>query len=168
MFTRILLATDLTEKSSAAMELALGLAQTHRASLIALCVVGLPRRLQQWAAPVMRADLELYRELLSRQVESARKVLETRMARARDRLPAGIRCIVRTGVPASEIAKASDEHRVDLIVVARGRRGALGSTAEQIVSLAGKAVLVAPVKLPTRLRPPAVPPPGRPRRRATA
>ena len=55
---------------------------------------------------------------------------------------------MRVGKPAEVIAAAADELGADLIVVARGRGGRLGPNTERLVRMAGRTVLVAPVRAP--------------------
>jgi nucleotide-binding universal stress UspA family protein len=169
MFKKILVATDLTTKSATAMQMALALAASSGATVLVLHAVGLPAELRRWAAPVFRSDLKLYGELLDRQIEAARVTLEKQLGSAR-RGATEIRCVVRGGTPAEVVAEVADESSVDLIVVGRGRHGLLGSTAERIVRMAGRTVLVAPVRPPTKLRAAAraLPPKRRARRRAAA
>jgi nucleotide-binding universal stress UspA family protein len=151
MFKKILIATDLANKSATALQMALALAASSGASVLVVHAVGLPAELRRWAAPVFRSDLKLYGELLDRQIDAARAALEKELGPARKR-KSDIRCVVKGGTPAEVVADVADETGADLIVVGRGRHGLLGSTAERIVRMAGRTVLVAPVRPPPGLR----------------
>jgi nucleotide-binding universal stress UspA family protein len=151
MFRNIVVCTDLTSVSLVALRMAVKLACDNGASLTALHVVPLPPAIRHWSAPVFRSDVKVYRELLDRQLEAHNLELRRQLVAA----GAGeleIRCLVRAGLPAEVIATTADELGADLIVVARGRGGQLGSTTAHTVRLAGRTVLVAPAKEPETLR----------------
>jgi nucleotide-binding universal stress UspA family protein len=151
MFRTIVVCTDLTAVSLVALRMAVKLARDNDATLTALHVVPLPPALKHWSAPEFRTDLKLYRELLGRQLEAHVLELRRQVAAA----GAGdleVTYLVKAGLPAEVIATTADELGADLIVVARGRGGQLGSTTAHTVRLAGRTVLVAPVKEPESLR----------------
>ncbi|MEO6952115.1 MAG: universal stress protein [Polyangia bacterium] len=150
MFSNILVATDLTEKSVLAIRLAAKLtAQTQGAQLTVLHVVDFPASLRDWSMPSFRKDSKLYDDLVARQVQAAEATLRAQIDELHMSTAAAIMhpilALVRTGSPAQTIASCADEHGVDVIIVARGKGGVLGSTAEQVVRMVGRTVLVAPV-----------------------
>jgi nucleotide-binding universal stress UspA family protein len=147
MFKVILACTDLTPLSDDALRDAFQLAKINHASVVALHVVPLPTELRHWSAPLFNEDMKTYREFVARQLASARQALGRQLAALG--VPASetaAELTVRSGVPAEVIAATADELGVDLIVIARGRGGKLGSTTEHVVRLAGRTVLVAPAR----------------------
>jgi len=146
-FKSILVCSDLTPVSGSALELAVDLARDHLQSLHVLHVVTLPPEIKRWSQPLFSVDLKLYRQLLDRQLEAAKKELN-RQLRPYLRGPVWPQTLVRAGLAAEVIAETANELAVDLIVVARGTGGALGPTAERVVRLAGRTVLVTPVRRP--------------------
>lgn len=152
MFKRILVASDLTEQTRAAVTLARQLAVETGASIIALHVVAMPK-LRPFAGPTFRTDLASYRSLIDRQLETAGTALRSQLEDANVNMR-NAHVEVRVGVPASMIATIADELNVDLIIVGRGRGGRLGPVAEHTVRLVGRTVMVAPVPKKRRARRP--------------
>lgn len=143
----ILVATDLEERSRGAIELAGTLAASLGGRVVALHVVELPLALKRWSAESARADVAMYRRLLANQAAGAQAALEQEVEKV---LGDGARAIARIGWIAETVKDVADEVKADLIVVARGRGGRLGRNSERIVRLEGRAVLVAPVKAPSK------------------
>jgi universal stress protein A len=144
---RILVPTDLSEHSLAAVEYALSFAMLYDARLFLLYVADPP------PVPAMRdsrMDPETFR---MRAGNAPLQVLHAFMGR---HLSSEIPCtpVVRTGIPADEIQRFADEERVDLVVMAtHGRTGlrhiVMGSVAETVVR--HSAVPVLTIK-PSQLR----------------
>jgi universal stress protein A len=136
---RIVIATDFAESAEQALEYATELARTQGAELILLHVyVELPPYPE-----VASAQVVAIHEEQRRWVEAA---LDERARRARG---AGLlaRPLVRTGSPATMIARTAEEEGADMVVVGtHGRSGLdrllLGSVAERVVRLAPCPVLV--------------------------
>jgi nucleotide-binding universal stress UspA family protein len=170
MFQRILVASDLTPQSTAAMRLARGLGQALGSKLVVAHVVPMPSELKRWSGAVFGDDLKAYKAVLERQSRAATKELDRQVTTAGLASTRGVRAVVRSGLPAPVLAKLVEELDADLVIVARGRGGKLGPVAEQLVRLVGRTVLVAPVrgKRGATLGLPGVVPPARPRRRAVA
>ncbi len=142
MFEQILVATDLTPISERAVELAVRLARTEGANLCIVHVVELPKVLKAWQRPGGMVDRQQYRAIVDNQVEAAKVELHHQIRWASQ---ASRSVLIKVGEPAAEIARAALEVDADLLIVARGRGGRLGSTAERVVRLVGRTVLVAPV-----------------------
>ena len=137
---RILIPTDLSDYSLAAIDYAASFGVLYNARLYLLFVADL-------VPPAMTLHgLDLDEESYRRRAETdARETLRTFIA---DRLPRDVPItpIIRTGVPADEIRRFADEERVDLVVMAtHGRTGlhhmVMGSVAEKVVRLSRVPVL---------------------------
>ena len=132
-FRRILVPTDFSDNSRAALDHAVGLAEKFGSELVLLHVVQdlaliLPDAVMP--TPVVNPDL-------GQLVDSAKTGLANLIA-ARDLARLNPRSEVRIGVPAAEIDDAAKELGADLICVStHGRTGLahflLGSVAERIV-----------------------------------
>jgi nucleotide-binding universal stress UspA family protein len=140
MFYRIVVATDFSDCSQGAWELARRVAAAPGSELVLTHVL---------------TEVPLYGEGILN-IETARKVrdgarkwaesaLEDLVGKAR---AAGLsaRAVVRTGVPHQEIVALAEDERADLIVIGtHGRRGInralLGSVADRVVRLAPCPVL---------------------------
>lgn len=146
MFKRILVGYDLSEQSRRALALAGGLARAFTSQLTVLHVVPMPPVLRRWSTAESARDLERYEVLLRRQLANAQQDLERRAFRAVAAPIGDLRCVVRAGAVPDVLVEVADRIDADLIVVGRGKRGVLGPTPERVVRLAGRAVLVAPVK----------------------
>jgi nucleotide-binding universal stress UspA family protein len=145
MFKRILACTDLTMASAPALRCAAGQMEPGQSRLTVLHVVPLPPEIKKWSLPIFAADVKVYRQLLDRQIAAAKAELE-RQLRSVVGKTAAVAIRVRSGDAADVIARSADEIGADLIVVARGHGGKLGHTAERVVRLVGRTVLVAPVR----------------------
>ena len=148
MFKRVLVATDLQRQSLVALRMASALSHAHRAGLVALHVIPMPAELRRWGDTLFRTELAAYKQIVDRQAASARIDLEAQMSRLARRARRPLHCLVRVGSPADVIVATADEVGADLIIMARGRGGILGPNTERLVRMAGRAVLVAPVRLP--------------------
>jgi nucleotide-binding universal stress UspA family protein len=148
MFKRVLVGTDLEAKSSVALRMGNALARANGAELVALHVVPLPPELRRWGHDVFKQELRSYRKILDAQASAARTELEKTVARMTRRSSRPVLCLVRVGEPAAVIAATADEIGADLIVTARGRDGVLGANTERLVRMAGRTILVAPVRAP--------------------
>jgi nucleotide-binding universal stress UspA family protein len=147
MFQKILACTDLTAMSLDALRASLELAHTNAAALIVLHVVPLPVALRHWWAPMFSDDARVYRELVEHQMAGARRRLDRQLAALGvSASQPTVAVMVKAGAAAAVIAATARDLGADLIVVARGRGGKLGSTSEHVVRLVGRTVLVAPVK----------------------
>lgn len=145
MFKRILVGYDLSERSRRALAIASGPARAFRSSLTVVHVLALPPVLKRWSASSEPGDLKSYDALLKRQMSSAQADLESRVARLVVTPLLDVRCLVRAGIAPNALVDVADRIDADLIVVGRGKQGMLGPTAERVVRLAGRSVLVAPV-----------------------
>ena len=147
----VLVATDLTATSVVAIKVAAEIARATGALLIGAHVLELPASLRRWSAASFPTDLGVYRQLLKNQTDAAKLAVDKQLqthAGGYDR----VRCVARPGSPAEVLEELADELKADLIVLARGRGGRLGQTCERVVRKAGRAVLVAPVRLPSAAR----------------
>ena len=132
-FKKVMLTTDLSTASCAAIDPAVVLAKTFRAKLL-LVYVG-----EQAPLPVHYPGMDTTPSE-EHQLERAENDLEEF---ARVNLPSGIdyEPIVGLGVPHLEIVRIAEEQSADLIVMATRGRGSLsralmGSTTERVVHLA--------------------------------
>jgi nucleotide-binding universal stress UspA family protein len=149
MFSKILIGTDLTSKSYNALRLAASLAQGLSAELFVLHVIPLPAKLKGWSLPVVQEN-KSYQIILQSQVAAAEVELGNQI-RAMCWASPKVHPLVTVGDPPKTIAAMAKKLCVDIIVVARGSGGVLGSVAEQVVRMAGQTVLIAPIKLPRRM-----------------
>ena len=145
----ILVATDFSLDSDAAVSEALRLARTMKASLHVLHVVDNPMGLDPLSSQVHTAAIAGLKLNLARE---AKRQLR-RGIRALGGTGITVTSEVRTGRPANEIVACARERKVDLIVIgSHGRTGVsrliLGSVAEHVVRSAPCAVLI--------IRPPAI------------
>ncbi|MDQ2051411.1 universal stress protein [Natronolimnohabitans sp. A-GB9] len=138
MYDSILVATDGSETASDATVHAVDLARQYDATLNAVAV--LESRTDYDNAIVDPEEVERRRRA------EAETTLETVEASARD-ASISVETAIRSGVPHAEILAVADDCDADVIVVgARGRsefrRKLLGSTADRVVRLADRPVLV--------------------------
>ena len=132
---RILVPTDFSETSSAALRYGVELARRFTARLYLLHVPEHPGEAAEAEYPIgifdtmQNAAHDRLGHLLSEQ--------ETRELRPE--------CAMRLGVPSEEIVRHAAEHEIDLIVITHGREGMarvlLGSVAERVVRKAPCPVL---------------------------
>jgi nucleotide-binding universal stress UspA family protein len=135
IFKHVLLATDFSEASAAAVDLAVSIARQEGAALTVVHVCELPM-LPEGAPPV-----DLVRAITA----EAGAHLDRFMASLKARSPEA-RPVLRIGSAWEEVLSASAEAGADLVVVGtHGRRGlvhaVLGSVAERIVRLSPVPVL---------------------------
>lgn len=131
------MATDFSETSEHALEIATSFAQSFGASLHLLHVIPDPYA-QPWAV-----------EATGSAIPDLLKTWETEAGTRLDRLkPAGLesQAAVRVGNPYHEIVEYATEHGIDLVVIGTHGRGAighmlLGSVAEKVVRKAPCPVL---------------------------
>jgi nucleotide-binding universal stress UspA family protein len=130
MFTikKILVTTDFSDFSIAALEYAFSLAMTHDASVHLLHVVDT----RQW--PTLRKSGKVSAASLER---TARASMQQFISETVDEYSV-VTPVIRTGIPADEIAQYAREAQADLIVMAtHGRTGLahvlIGSIAEKVI-----------------------------------
>jgi nucleotide-binding universal stress UspA family protein len=137
----VLLATDFSETSTAALDYARDLTQAFRARLHVLHVLeDLASR--AWTTDVYVASLPAIQDEMASQ---ARKRLDAVLT-AEERQKLNARLEIRTGSPFVEIIRYARDEKIDLIVMGTHGRGPmahllLGSVAERVVRKAPCAVL---------------------------
>lgn len=137
-FKHILVPTDFSPSSDAAIDAAIDLAQRFDAKVTLLHVWQLP------VYPYMEAMLNL--SALASEVErGATEALEKQLQQVRSRYPA-VQSVVQMGLPWQAIIEIVKSQQVDLVVMGtHGRRGfdhlILGSVAERVVRLSPVPVL---------------------------
>jgi nucleotide-binding universal stress UspA family protein len=137
VFKRILAATDFSEASGRALELAVAMARESGAELHVVHACEIPASYGEFATSI---------DLVTPYTEVAEKRLGELIRSLRDVIP-GTRSILREGAAWEQILAAADEVGADLIVVGtHGRRGAvhaiLGSVAERVARLSEIPVLI--------------------------
>lgn len=130
--TKILLATDFTDSSEEAADLALSLARKFEAKLIVLHVINEPVDLRGFYVPHISFE-KLEEEI----AEGADKMMQ-KFCRTRIHDFPNYESSVVSGVPYEEILKKAEEEGVTMIVMGtQGRKGIdhflFGSTAESVV-----------------------------------
>lgn len=150
MFTRILVATDLTDASLSALKLALELAALHKATLT---VAHAAESKSHHFASLVAGEEEFLAKITEREGEAAKKRLDAQLLQVKG--GAFDHLIVETallhGSPAEVIPARAAEEKADLVIVGtHGRTGhlhaMLGSVAEKIVRAAPCPVLVVRAK----------------------
>lgn len=140
---RILVATDFSECSRHAVDVAADLAQTLRAELKIVHV---------WQiTPAVTLGLEVAPDLLATTENAARAELAAEAARVKARLPS-VGAVLRNGSPWGEILHVADEERCDLIVM--GTHGRSGLSRALVGSVAGHVVRASAVPVMTVRLPP--------------
>jgi nucleotide-binding universal stress UspA family protein len=137
----VLVATDFSETSDAALRYGKALAEAFGASLHVLHVVQEPFA-QPWAVEAYGFSLSTLQEEWMR--EAKIKIEHTLTAEERTKYNAAL--ITVLGHPVVEILKYADDHAIDLIVIGTHGRGPLGhmvmgSVAERVVRKARCPVL---------------------------
>lgn len=132
MFDRILIPTDGSDLAKPAVEMAIGLAETHGATLHVLFIVDQPPSVSGMGEGFTGLD-NLLDELEDEGHQATNAVAEQARARGIE-TTAG----VRRGNPHDDILAYADEHDVDVIVMGtHGRTGVkralLGSVTEDVV-----------------------------------
>lgn len=137
-FERILVASDFSDSSQRALELALGVAEKFGAELTLM---------HSWEAPdySYAAGLYLSADVVAPIENAAIARLEEASAELKQRFPSA-RSLLRSGAAWEEVLAAAKEVKADLIVMGtHGRRGLeralLGSVAEKVVRLSTVPVL---------------------------
>jgi nucleotide-binding universal stress UspA family protein len=130
-FRHVMVATDLSESSQAALKLALDLARTPGADLTVVHTCEIP--VYSYTPEMAMAPVDL----LTPAVDAARARLEELMRQVRKECP-GAESLLEIGIPADKILSAAASCGADLIVMGtHGRRGLahamLGSVAEKVV-----------------------------------
>jgi nucleotide-binding universal stress UspA family protein len=145
---KILVPTDFSEGSTAAMQYAIGLARICSARLVLLHVMELAVYAVDFAMTHPGVPADIRRKLDDMMEDCVRRVKAE-----------GIEAegVLATGTPYFEIGKAVERHAIDLIVMGtHGRMGMarvlMGSTAERVVRLAPCPVLT--VKAEVKSAPP--------------
>jgi nucleotide-binding universal stress UspA family protein len=145
---RIVVATDFSECSRRAVDLAVDLAQALRANLEIVHVWEL--------APFMSMGIDSGAELVTAIENSARSRLEDEVARVRKTLPSTTG-VLRGGVAWDEIVRVAAEQLGDLIIVGTHgrtglRRALMGSVASRVVR-ASKVPVMTVKPSPERMSP---------------
>jgi nucleotide-binding universal stress UspA family protein len=144
MFSKLLVASDLTGASAHAVQLALALAAQHKASVTLLHVIEKPSQAHHWLVPPFEDELRIYRIAVRREEQEAYRRL-AEQARQAGAPGVHAEAIVRNGRAAESIVAVAAEIGAELVVVGtHGREGTLGSVAERIVRSARRPVLVVP------------------------
>jgi universal stress protein A len=149
MFTCILVPTDFSEPSEAALEYARGLAGTFGASLLVLHVFDAPVMAGAMSPEGFIAESP---EVLARLFEDARSRLQRRVTAA-DRHHYGAKTEIVTGASADCIVNYARDRGIDLIVM--GTHGRSGLAHLLVGSVAEKVVRAAPCPVMTVHRAPA-------------
>ena len=144
-FKTILVATDFSETSARAVDLAIDLARQYDAQLVITHCFEIP-------AYVYAGMAQTPVDVLGPIEAFARSELDRAVARAHEQHP-GTRGELRSGSPADQIVTAALRERADLVVMGtHGRRGFahlfLGSVAERVVRTSAVPVLTVPGKKP--------------------
>lgn len=153
MYKKLLVATDLTDASRAALRTAVNMARELDATLTVVHVFAAPAESPAWFLPDT-ATMQAFRSALANETV----VLQSRLRAAlatfgvgdtvlEGTKPLAVESVIRHGVPADEIITAATEVNAELIVLGtHGRRGFqhafMGSVAERVVRNAPQAVLV--------------------------
>jgi nucleotide-binding universal stress UspA family protein len=137
-FKHVLVPTDFSESSRAALDMAVDLATRYGAALTIVHTCEIPAYAY---TPIGAVPIDL----LTPVQEAARRALEAMLDGLRSRVPTA-QAVLRLGAPAEEILAAAADARADLIVMAtHGRRGfshlLLGSVAERVVRTSSIPVL---------------------------
>jgi nucleotide-binding universal stress UspA family protein len=147
MFERVLIASDLSPTSDAALDTGLALARANgRGEAVVLYVLELWLASRSWIATPTPQELEVHQRFLAREesaiAERLRELLKSRITA--DGQPT-VRILVRDGHAADIIAAVANEMSSGVIVMGtKGRPDTLGSVAERVVRVARRPVLVVP------------------------
>jgi nucleotide-binding universal stress UspA family protein len=134
---KILVATDFSETSEAALRWAVAIAQAHRAEVRLVHALRLPSHVTPYVPPPPDLDQELQRQVNARLAEIASTVVEADLEVSTD---------LRYEQASNGIREAAEEWGADLLVIGtKGLSGfehlLLGSTAERVISIAPCPVL---------------------------
>lgn len=148
MFDRVLIATDLSATSAAAIDAGLMLARANHGEAVVLHVLELWLVSRSWIAAPTDKEMEIHQRFLAREEAVIADKLED-LVKSRsptDGAPR-VRVMVRDGHAAEVIAAVGNEIAAGLIVVGtKGRSETLGSVAERVVRTARRPVLVIPAQ----------------------
>ncbi|MBI4508899.1 MAG: universal stress protein [Deltaproteobacteria bacterium] len=140
MYQRILVATDLTDASRAAVGTALELARTLGGKVTALHVTEPPYDTRRWFLPLDSRERAFFQQIIDREREAAERLLNEQVKEAdpAHHDTSGVSSLVRSGIPSELIVQTAVEEGVGLIVMGtHGRTGLkhalLGSIAERVV-----------------------------------
>ena len=154
MYRRILVATDLTESSRAALQAGLDLGRRLGAEVEVLHVTESPIASRAWYLPYSEGEGTFLRDIAAKQRHAALQVLEDQIKEAAfdQREAAATRALIKDGIPSDVIMVLAKEQDVDLIVMGtHGRKGmrhfVLGSIAERVVRDAPCPVLTVRAKV---------------------
>ena len=148
MYRNILIATDLLPTSAPALREGLRLARSQDATVGVLYVIEVWMVERQWFTRVSKEDMAFHKDFLAREEEAVAREMQAEIDCARVDQPIEIvDTLVRQGRAPDEIVAVAAQRGCDLIVIGtRGRPDTLGSVAEQVVSIAGRPVLVVPAE----------------------
>ena len=137
-FKHILVPTDFSPSSAAAIELAINMATQFDAELTLLHVWELP--VYPYIAPMISSA-----EITEAIEKAATESLETKLKEVRSRLPRA-KSLLKMGIPWQQIVETCKESKADLLIMStHGRRGfehaLMGSVAEKVVRLSPIPVL---------------------------
>jgi nucleotide-binding universal stress UspA family protein len=144
MFKRVLVATDLTATSRAALVLGADLVRASSGTLFVVHADELPETAKHWLTPFYEDDVEVLRAFVERHGSALRERLNKEVAEVLGG-SAGVATepIFRWGRPADTIVAEAQRLGADLIVA--GTRGApVGPVLERILLTAGRPVLAVP------------------------
>ena len=132
MFDRILIPTDGSDPAKFAVKMALGLAETHGATLPVLFIVDQPTSISGMGKGFSGLD-----DLLDALEEKGHQTTETIVEQARER-DIETTAAVRRGNPHDDVLTYANDHDIDVIVMGtHGRTGVkralLGSVTEDVV-----------------------------------
>lgn len=144
MFHKILIATDGSDNSGRALEMAIGLQKIHQSELSILSIYRLHN---VWKASMTMVHPELTDSTDRALEDYAREVAERSKQRAIEAGSKNVRSFYIGGGPAREIVRFSEKYQSDLIIL--GSRGIsdsdrhlLGSVSHKVTSLAQCPVLI--------------------------
>jgi len=146
MFERVLIASDLSPTSVAALDAGLAIARANNGETFVLYVLELWLASRSWIATPTREELEAHQRFLAREESAiAEKLRQLVRPRIGEYHAAKVQVMVRDGHAAEVIAAVGSEMAAKLIVVGtKGRPETLGSVAERVVRTARRPVLVIP------------------------
>ena len=135
MFNKIMVATDLSERSMQALRFAVDLALKYDAEIMLLHVIS--DFMSKEEMVMLRVSVHNFEDIQKQLAISAKEIMETELQRIG---ASGIKhkLVLREGNPFKEIIHTSEEIGADLLVITtNGRTGIneklMGSTAEHIV-----------------------------------
>lgn len=142
---KILVPTDFSETANLAIDYGVKLAETNKATLILLTVIGdLPLTNEEMM--MLRVSVDSARQYNRQQIGAAKAKLK-KLIRPSVLKRLRVQFLVRDGKPFTEIIRAAKDTKADLIVMSSHSRGLiaeilLGSTTDRVVQKAPCSVLV--------------------------